>query len=200
MGHPHIERLKTKVIESNEKLEDRDCCIATLRAQCAHADEERDRVTLALRNATERVTALEATNALLEIKMRLDTEGERLMEEQYNEVIQHLQRRGIEDIQRGSGEYEDEIRWLQGVEEGNKVEIRLLRDRVEEEMQSVTALKKDVARRLLKDYNTKRSVLRSFKWKSTRVDPDLLRVAIAFWGSTQDNSKTETSTRTTKEM
>ncbi len=31
-------------------------------------------------------------------------------------------------------------------------------------------------------------------------DPDLFRVATAFWGATQDNSETEISTRTTKEM
>ncbi len=32
------------------------------------------------------------------------------------------------------------------------------------------------------------------------MDSDLFRVATAFWGATQDNSKTEISTRTTKEM
>jgi hypothetical protein len=54
MGHPHLQRLKTKLPESNEKLEERDRCIATLRAQCAHDDEERERVTAALRNVSNR--------------------------------------------------------------------------------------------------------------------------------------------------
>ena len=52
MGHPHIQRLKTKLLETNEKLEERDRCIASLREQCAHDDEERERVTTALRNVT----------------------------------------------------------------------------------------------------------------------------------------------------
>ncbi len=72
----------------------------------------------------------------------------------------------------------------------------MLREKVEE----VTTLKRDNARRIRVEYNTKRSVLRSFKWKISKVDPDLFRVATAFWGATQDNSETEISTRTTKEM
>ena len=74
----------------------------------------------------------------------------------------------------------------------------MLRGRVEEEMGNVTTLKRDNARRTRVEYNTKRSVLRSFKWNISRVDPDLFRVATAFWGATQDNS--ETLGRTTKEM
>ena len=74
----------------------------------------------------------------------------------------------------------------------------MLRGRVEEVMGTVTTLKRDNARRTHKEYNTKRSVLRSFKWNISRVDPDLFRVATAFWGATQDNS--ETLGRTTKEM
>jgi hypothetical protein len=70
MGHPHLQRLKTKLLESNEKLEERDRFIATLRAQCAHDDEERERGTTALRNVTEHLTSVEARNALLETMMR----------------------------------------------------------------------------------------------------------------------------------
>ena len=161
MGHPHLQRLKTKLLENNEKLEERDRCIATLRAQCAHV--------------TEQLTSLEARNALLETMMQ-----ER------------------EEIERGHDEFEEEIRWLRGVENENKEEIRLLRGRVEEVMGNVTTLKRDNARRTRVEYNTKRSVLRSFKWNISRVDPDLFRVATAFWGATQDNS--ETLGRTTKEM
>ena len=89
MGHPHIQRLKTKLLETNEKLEERDRCIATLRAQCAHDDEERERVTTALRNVTEQLTSVEARNGLLEAMMQ-----ER------------------EEIERGHDEFEEEIRWL----------------------------------------------------------------------------------------
>ena len=52
MGHPHLQRLKTKLLENNEKLEERDRCIATLRAQCAYV--------------TEQLTSVEARNGLLE--------------------------------------------------------------------------------------------------------------------------------------
>ena len=103
MGHPHLQRLKTKLLESNEKVEERDRCIATLRAQCAHDDEERERVPTALRNVTEQLTSVEARNGLLETMMQ-----ER------------------EEIERGHDEFEEEIRWLRGVEEENKEEIRLL--------------------------------------------------------------------------
>ena len=176
MGHPHIQRLKTKLLETNEKLEERDRCIASLREQCAHDDEERERVTTALRNVTEQqLVSVEARNALQETMMR-----ER------------------EEVDRGHAELEEEIRWLRGVENENKEEIRLLRGRVEEVMGTVTTLKRDNARRTRVEYNTKRSVLRSFKWNISRVDPDLFRVATAFWGATQDNS--ETLGRTTKEM
>ena len=62
MGHPHLQRLKTKLVESNERLEESNRCIASLRAefafleaesaeniaslrtQCAHNDVERDLV------------------------------------------------------------------------------------------------------------------------------------------------------------
>jgi hypothetical protein len=176
MGHPHIQRLKTKLLETNEKLEERDRCIASLRAQCAHDDEERERLTTALRNETEQqLASVEARNALQETMMR-----ER------------------EEVELGHAELEEEIRWLRGVENENKVEIRLLRGRVEEVMGTVTTLKRDNARRTRVEYNTKRSVLRSFKWNISRVDPDLFRVATAFWGATQDNS--EILGRTTKEM
>ena len=37
-----------------------------------------------------------------------------------------------EGIERGHEEFEEEIRWLRGVEEENKEEIRLLREKVEE--------------------------------------------------------------------
>ena len=141
MGHPHIQRLKTKLLETNEKLEERDRCIASLRAQCAHDDEERERVTTALRNVTEQqLASVEARNALQETMMR-----ER------------------EEVELGHAELEEEIRWLRGVENENKEEIRLLRGRVEEVMGNVTTLKRDNARRTRVEYNTKRSVLRSFK-------------------------------------
>ena len=70
MGHSHLQRLKTKILESNEKLEERDRCIATLRAECAHHDVERERVTTALRHVTEQLTSVDAQNALLETMMR----------------------------------------------------------------------------------------------------------------------------------
>ncbi len=169
MGHPHLQRLKTKLLESNDKLEERDRYIATLRAQCAHDDEERGRVTTALRNVTEQLTSVEARNALLETMMR--EREETMMRER-------------EDIERGHVDFEEEIRWLRGVEEENKEEIRLLRERVGEVMDNITTLKRDNARRTRVGYNTKRSILRSFKWNISKVDPDLFRVATAFWGAT----------------
>ncbi len=148
-GTSHIQRLKTKLLETNEKLEERDRCIASLRAQCAHDDEEKERVTTALRNVTEQqLASVEARNALQETMMR-----ER------------------EEVERGHEEFEEEIRWLRGVENEIKEEIRLLRERVEEVMGNLTTLKRDNARRTRQEYNTKRSVLRSFKWNISKVDP-----------------------------
>ena len=221
MGHPHLQRLKTKLIESNERLEQSNCCIASLRAQyasleaqstenialvraqCARADVERDREAVCHGNTTERLTSVEAHNALLENMMLVESARQREREEQYNIGIQNIQRVAraecndeIRLLRRAHEEFEEEIRWLRGVEKENKEEIRLLREKVEE----VITIKRDNARRIRVEYNTKRSVLRSFKWNISKVDPDLFRVATAFWGATQDNSETEISTRTTKEM
>ena len=161
---------------------------------------ERDREAVCHQNATE-----EAHNALVENMMLVETARQREREEQYNVGTQNIQRVAREEcdeeislLRRGNAELEEEIRWLRGVENENKEEIRLLRGRVEEVMGNVTTLKRDNARRTRVEYNTKRSVLRSFKWNISRVDPDLFRVATAFWGATQDNS--ETLGRTTKEM
>ena len=236
MGHPHLQRLKTKLTESNERLEESNRCIAalraqyasleaestgsiaslraqyaslegesteniaSLRAQCAHDNVDRDREAVCHQNATE-----EAHNALVENMMLVETARQREREEQYNVGTQNIQRVAREEcdeeislLRRGNAELEEEIRWLRGVDNENKEEIRLLRGRVEEVMGNVTTLKRDNARRTRVEYNTKRSVLRSFKWNISRVDPDLFRVATAFWGATQDNS--ETLGRTTKEM
>ena len=40
MGHPHLQRLKTKLIESNGRLEESNRCIASLRAQYASLEVE----------------------------------------------------------------------------------------------------------------------------------------------------------------
>ena len=40
MGHPHLQRLKTKLTESNERLEESNRCIAALRAQYASLEAE----------------------------------------------------------------------------------------------------------------------------------------------------------------
>ncbi len=53
-----------------------------------------------------------------------------------------------EEIERGHEEFEEEIRWLRGVEEENKEEIRLLRERFGEVINNVTTLKRDNARRI----------------------------------------------------
>ncbi len=95
-----------------------------------------------------------------------------------------------EEVELGHAELEEEIRWLRGVEKENKEEIRLLRARVEEVLGNVTTLTKDNARRQRLEYNTKRSVLRSFKWNICRADPDLFRVATAFWGATVQHKTT----------
>ena len=148
MGHPHLQRLKTKLVESNERLEESNRCIASLRAefafleaeseeniaslraQCAHNDVERDR-------EAERLTSVEAHNALLENMMLVETARQREREEQYNLGTQNIQRVAREEcneelslLRRGHEEFEEEIRWLRGVEEENKEEIRLFRERV----------------------------------------------------------------------
>ncbi len=73
--------------------------------------------------------------------MRVETGRKRVREEEYNEGIQNLQRGGREECNEGVGllrlgheEFEEEIRWLRGVEDENKVEIRLLREKVGEVM------------------------------------------------------------------
>ena len=87
----HIQRLKTKLLETNEKLEERDRCIASLRAQCAHDDEERERVTTALRNVTEQqLASVEARNALQDTMMREREEvelGHAELEEEINGYV-----------------------------------------------------------------------------------------------------------------
>ena len=40
MGHSHLQRLKTKLLESNERLEESNRCIASLRAQYASLEDE----------------------------------------------------------------------------------------------------------------------------------------------------------------
>ncbi len=132
MGHPHLQRLKTKLIESNERLEESNRCIVSLRAQYASLEDE----------STESIASLRAHYASLE--------GE------FRDNIASLRAQNANDNA-------EEIRWLRGVEEENKEEIRLLRARVEEVMGNVTTLKRDNARRTRVEYNTKRSVLRSFK-------------------------------------
>ncbi len=131
---------------------------------------ERDREAVCHRNATERLTSVEAHNALLENMMLVETTRQREREKQYNLGIQNIQRVAREEcneelrlLRRGHEEFEEKIRWLRGVEEESKEEIRLLRERVVEVMDNVTTLKRDNARRTRVEYNTKRSVLLSFK-------------------------------------
>ena len=109
MGHPHLQRLKTKLIESNERLEESNCCIASLRAQYASLEAQftenialvrrsvhvltwRDREAVCHRNATERLTSVKAHNALLENMMLVESARQREREEQYNVGIQNIQR------------------------------------------------------------------------------------------------------------
>ena len=145
MGHPHLQRLKTKLIESNERLEQSNCCIASLRAQyasleaqstenialvraqCARADVERDREAVCHGNTTERLTSVEAHNALLENMMLVESARQREREEQYNIGIQNIQRVAraecndeIRQLRRAHEEFEEEIRWLRSVQEENK--------------------------------------------------------------------------------
>ena len=171
----------SKLIESNERLEESNCCIASLRAQYASLEAEstesiaslraqyaslegefrdniaslraqyandnaeRDREAVCHLNATE-----EAHNALLENMILVETARQLEREEQYNLGTQNIQRVAREEC---SEEFAEETRWLRGVEEENKEEIRLLRARVEEVMGNVTTLKRDNARRT--QYQTK---------------------------------------------
>ena len=56
MGHPHLQRLKTKLIESKERLEEINRCIVSLRAQYASLEAE----------STESIASLRAQYASLE--------------------------------------------------------------------------------------------------------------------------------------
>ena len=60
MGHPHLQRLKTKLIESNGRLEESNRCIASLRAQYASLEAE----------STESIASLRAHYASLEGELR----------------------------------------------------------------------------------------------------------------------------------
>ncbi len=63
-----------------------------LRAQCGRDDVERHREAVCHRNATERLTSVEAHNALLENMMLVESARQRERDEQYNVGIQNIQR------------------------------------------------------------------------------------------------------------
>ena len=74
-------------------------------------------------------------------------------------------------------------------------EIVLLRKRSAEIQQNLDMLEAEKLTRTLHDYNARRSVLRSFRWKEKEVDPVVLEGAVAFWGATADD---ESKDRTRK--
>ena len=60
-------------------------------------------------------------------------------------------------------------------------EILLLRKRSVEIQQSLNLLEEEKLTRIRHEYNARRSVLRSFRWKEKEVDPVVLEGAVAFW-------------------
>jgi hypothetical protein len=60
-------------------------------------------------------------------------------------------------------------------------EIHLLRKRSVEIQQNLNLLEEEKLTRIRHEYNARRSVLRSFRWKEKEVDPVVLEGAVAFW-------------------
>ena len=79
-------------------------------------------------------------------------------------------------------------------------EIVLLRKRSAEIQQNLDMLEAEKLTRTRHDYNARRSVLRSFRWKEKEVDPVVLEGAVAFWGATADDERTGRGRRTSKDM
>ena len=82
-----------------------------------------------------------------------------------------------------------------------KAEIALLRDRGGQLLVTKDVLENADRNRKRREYNCKRSVLRSFKWKEDSVEASVLRGAVAFWGATQDDAteEDELNQRTSRE-
>ena len=82
-----------------------------------------------------------------------------------------------------------------------KAEIALLRERGGQLLDKKDVLENADRNRKRREYNCKRSVLRSFKWKEDSVEASVLRGAVAFWGATQDDAteEDELNQRTSRE-
>ncbi len=63
-------------------------------------------------------------------------------------------------------------------------EITILRQRSGEILETNEKLVDENIARKQHEYNSKYSLLRSFKWKEKDVDPVVLEGAVAFWGAT----------------
>ena len=74
-------------------------------------------------------------------------------------------------------------------------EITILRQRSGEILETNQKLVEENVARKQHDYNSKYSLLRSFKWKEKDVDPVVLEGAVAFWGTTGKKQTDELSDR-----
>jgi len=151
MSHKHINRLKAKVTDSEEKLLD-----AEVRLQQRQAMFEAQTLIMESRECVIHALTVEQVSLV-------------------------SQKASLEDWLKASERERDEKD--EALEEC-KAEIKLLRERGVELMRSKDLLDKGERERKQREYNSKRSVLRSFKWEEETTDAVVLRGAVAFWGAT----------------
>lgn len=78
-------------------------------------------------------------------------------------------------------------------------EITILRQRSGEILETNQKLVEENVARKQHEYNSKYSLLRSFKWKEKDVDPVVLEGAVAFWGATGKKQTEGSSDRSSKD-
>ena len=147
MSHKHINRLKAKVTDSEEKLLD-----AEVRYQQRQAMFEAQTLIMESRECVIHALTVEQVSLV-------------------------SQKASLEDWLKASERERDEKE--EALEEC-KAEIKLLRERGVELMRSKDLLDKGERERKQREYNSKRSVLRSFKWEEETTDALVLRGAVAF--------------------
>jgi hypothetical protein len=151
MSHKHINRLKAKLTDSENKLLD-----AEVRYQQRQATFEAQTLIMESRECVIHALTVEQVSLV-------------------------SQKASLEDWLKASERERDENE--EALEEC-KAEIKLLRERGVELMRSKDLLDKGERERKQREYNSKRSVLRSFKWEEETTDALVLRGAVAFWGAT----------------
>ena len=171
MVHKHVDRLRRWLKSSTLK-----CAAAEAKLAEAVIEAERN-----LAESGHRVTEAEAKRTAAECKL---LERDAMLHESKCALEQSI--RETDMGQRARQAYVDEI--------------LLLRKRSVEIQQNLNLLEEEKLTRIRHEYNARRSVLRSFRWKEKDVDPVLLDGAVAFWGSTVLEERTGRGRRTSKDM